>query len=78
MNDAQTTAFKAASGNADPAMLSKLFIGSLIALLILWVGWGLLHVYRGYAAGHIKEQGLVRFAIRSVFLIIIGIYLFAS
>ena len=78
MNDAQTSAFKAASGNADPAVLSKLFIGSLIALLILWVGWGFVHVYRGYAAGHIKEQALVRFAIRSVLLIIIAIYLFAS
>ncbi|WP_447313853.1 TIGR03758 family integrating conjugative element protein [Klebsiella michiganensis] len=78
MNDAQTNAFKVASGNADPAMLSKLFIGSLIALLILWVGWGFVHVYRGYKAGHVKEQALVRFAIRSVLLIIIAIYLFAS
>ncbi|HBY0996148.1 TPA: TIGR03758 family integrating conjugative element protein [Klebsiella pneumoniae] len=78
MNDAQTNAFKAASGNADPALLSKVFIGALIALLILWVGWGFLHVYRGYAAGHFKEQALVRFAIRSVLLIIIAIYLFAS
>lgn len=78
MNDAQTSAFKAASGNADPAMLSKLFIGALIALLILWVGWGFVHVYQGYKAGHIKEQALVRFAIRSVLLIIIAIYLFAS
>ncbi|EAA9319074.1 TIGR03758 family integrating conjugative element protein [Salmonella enterica] len=78
MNDAQTSAFKAASGNADPALLSNVFIGALIALLILWVGWGFVHVYRGYAAGHIKEQALVRFAIRSVLLIIIAIYLFAS
>jgi len=78
VNDAQTNAFKAASGNADPAVLSKLFIGSLIALLILWVGWGFVHVYRGYKAGHVKEQALVRFAIRSILLIIIAIYLFAS
>lgn len=78
MNDSQTSAFKAASGNADPAVLSKLFIGSLIALLILWVGWGFVHVYRGYKAGHVKEQALVRFAIRSILLIIIAIYLFAS
>nr|WP_287856340.1 TIGR03758 family integrating conjugative element protein [Klebsiella sp.] len=78
MNDAQINAFKAASGNADPAVLNKLFIGSLIALLILWVGWGFVHVYRGYKAGHVKEQSLVRFAIRSILLIIIAIYLFAS
>ncbi|ELD0454365.1 TIGR03758 family integrating conjugative element protein [Escherichia coli] len=78
MNDAQRNAFKVASGNADPAMLSKLFIGALLALLILWVGWGFVHVYRGYASRHVTEQALVRFAIRSVLLIIIGIYLFAS
>ncbi|BDO05176.1 TIGR03758 family integrating conjugative element protein [Klebsiella quasipneumoniae] len=78
MNDAQTSAFKAASGNADPALLSSVFIGALIALLILWVGWGFVHVYRGFSHQHIKEQALVRFAIRSVLLIIIAIYLFAS
>ena len=78
MNDTQASAFKAASGNADPVLLSKVFIGALIALLILWVGWGLVHVYRGYATGHIKEQALVRFAVRSVLLIIIAIYFFAS
>ena len=78
MNDAQINAFKAASGNADPVLLNTLFIGALIALLILWVGWGLVHVYRGYATGRITEQALVRFVIRSVLLISIGIYLFAS
>ena len=78
MNDAQTNAFKAASGNSDPALLSKVFLGALIALLILWVGWGFGHVYRGYVAGRIKEQALVHFAIRSILLILVGIYLFAS
>lgn len=78
MNDAQRNAFKVASGNADPAMLSKLFIGALLALLILWVGWGFVHVYRGYAVRHVTEQAMMRFAIRAVLLIIISIYLFAS
>ncbi|EAA4447556.1 TIGR03758 family integrating conjugative element protein [Salmonella enterica subsp. enterica] len=78
MNDAQRNAFKIASGNADPALLNKICIGVLLALLILWVGWGFVHVYRGYAAGNVKEQALTRFVIRSVLLIIIGIYLFAS
>ncbi|TGC14779.1 TIGR03758 family integrating conjugative element protein [Escherichia sp. E4385] len=78
MNDAQRNAFKVASGNADPAILSKLFIGALLALLILWVGWGFVHVYRGYAARHVTEQAMMRFAIRAVLLIIISIYLFAS
>lgn len=78
MNEAQTNAFKAASSNADPALLSKLFIGVLIALLILWVGWSFVNVYQSYAAGRMTEQALMRFAIRSVLLIIIGIYLFAS
>lgn len=78
MTDAQTSAFKIASGNADPALLNTLFIGTLIALLILWSGWGLVHVYRGYAAGHVKEQAMMRFVIRMVLLIVISLFLFAS
>ncbi|PLR35042.1 TIGR03758 family integrating conjugative element protein [Chimaeribacter californicus] len=78
MTDAQTSAFKVASGNAEPALLNTLFIGALIALLILWAGWGLVHVYRGYAAGKIQEQTMARFVIRLVLLIVISLYLFAG
>lgn len=48
MNETQTAAFKAAAGNVEPAVLNLLFIGSLIAVLTLWAGWGFVHVYRGY------------------------------
>lgn len=78
MNDAQTAAFKAAAGNVEPAVLNQLFIGSLIALLTLWAGWGLVHVYRGYAAGNIKASVLQRFVIRVVILLLVSVYLFAS
>ncbi|WP_413648494.1 TIGR03758 family integrating conjugative element protein [Pantoea sp. B65] len=51
MNEAQTAAFKAAASNVEPVALNILFIGSLMAVLMLWAGWGLVHVYRGFAAG---------------------------
>lgn len=78
MNDAQTQAFKAAASGADPAKLNVLFIGALIALLILWVGWGFLHVYRGYAAGRVSEQTLMRAVIRMILLIVVSLFLYAS
>lgn len=78
MNDAQTAAFKAATGNVEPAVLNLLFIGSLLALLILWAGWGLVHVYRGYAAGNVKASALQRFAVRVVILLLVSLFLFAS
>lgn len=78
MNDAQTAAFKAATGNVEPAVLNLLFIGSLIALLTLWAGWGLVHVYRGYASGNVKAQALQRFTVRVVVLLLVSMFLFAS
>ncbi|MGS3238026.1 TIGR03758 family integrating conjugative element protein [Klebsiella michiganensis] len=78
MNDAQTAAFKAATGNVEPAVLNLLFIGSLLALLILWAGWGLVHVYRGYASGNVKAQALQRFTVRVVVLLLVSLFLFAS
>lgn len=78
MNDAQTAAFKAAAGNVDPAVLNLLFIGALIAVLILWAGWGFVHVYRGYAAGKISASVAQRFVVRVVILLLVSLYLFAS
>ncbi|CAI1910533.1 integrating conjugative element protein, PFL_4701 family [Serratia entomophila] len=78
MNEAQTAAFKAAAGNVEPAVLNLLFIGSLIAVLTLWAGWGLVHVYRGYAVGNIKGPALQRFVVRVVILLLVSLYLFAS
>lgn len=78
MNEAQTAAFKAAAGNVEPAVLNLLFIGSLIALLTLWAGWGFVHVYRGYAAGNIKGSAVQRFVVRVVILLLVSLYLFAS
>lgn len=78
MNDAQTRAFKVAANNVEPSVLNTLFIGSLMAVLMLWAGWGLVHVYRGYALGHIKEQTVVRFVLRVFLLLVVSTYLFAS
>lgn len=78
MSEAQINAFNIASGNVAPASLHPLFAGILIALLLLWSGWGLLHVYQGYALDRITEQGLIRFVIRTVLLIVISLFLFAQ
>ncbi|MFQ6289551.1 TIGR03758 family integrating conjugative element protein [Yersinia enterocolitica] len=78
MNEAQTAAFKAAAGNVEPTVLNLLFIGSLIAVLLLWAGWGFVHVYRGYAAGNIKGAAVQRFVVRVVILVLVSLYLFAS
>ncbi|MFN6817162.1 TIGR03758 family integrating conjugative element protein, partial [Proteus mirabilis] len=56
MSEAQFNAFNIASGNVEPTSLHPLFVGILIALLLLWSGWGLLHVYQGYATERITEQ----------------------
>lgn len=78
MSEAQINAFNIASGNVAPISLHPLFVGVLIALLLLWSGWGLLHVYQGYASERITEQGLIRFVIRTVLLIVISLFLFAQ
>lgn len=78
MSEAQINAFNIASGNVEPTSLHPLFVGILIALLLLWSGWGLLHVYQGYASERITEQGLIRFVIRTVLLIVISLFLFAQ
>ncbi|PVZ81191.1 TIGR03758 family integrating conjugative element protein [Serratia sp. S1B] len=78
MNAAQTAAFKAAVSNVEPAVLNLLFIGTLMAVLTLWAGWGLLHVYRGYAARKIEAPALQRFVVRVVILLLVSTYLFAS
>ncbi|CNC01899.1 TIGR03758 family integrating conjugative element protein [Yersinia similis] len=78
MNDAQTRAFKAAASNIEPSVLNSLFIGSLVAVLMLWAGWGLVHVYRGYALRQIKEQTVMRFVLRTLLLLLITTYLFAN
>ncbi len=78
MNEAQTRAFKVAANNVEPSVLNTLFIGSLMAVLMLWAGWGLVHVYRGYALGQIKEQTVMRFVLRVFLLLVVSTYLFAS
>lgn len=78
MNEAQMAAFKAASNDASPSFLNLLFVGSLLAVLTLWAGWGLVHVYRGYAAGQVNLTAIQRFVVRVVILLLLSTYLFAS
>lgn len=79
MTPEQQTAFKAATaGLATPELTSKLFIGLVIVVVIMWFARGLVTVYKGYASGNLDEKTLVSFVIRGIILILITIYLFAS
>lgn len=78
MTDAQTTAFKAASGNTSPDMTYLLCVGSLVALLFLWAGWALVDIWAGWANQKVRDAAMVRFAIRATLLVIVCIWMFAS
>ncbi|UAN63385.1 TIGR03758 family integrating conjugative element protein [Serratia sp. JSRIV006] len=78
MSSAQSTAFKAASGNIDASVLHLLCIGLLLATLFLWAAWGLMDVYNGWAHTRVRNATLVRFCIRTVLLLVVSIWMFAS
>ncbi|EOS93156.1 TIGR03758 family integrating conjugative element protein [Erwinia tracheiphila] len=42
------------------------------------MGWGLVHVYLGYAAGNVKASALQRIAVRVVIFLLVSLFLFAS
>ncbi|HBD1844109.1 TPA: TIGR03758 family integrating conjugative element protein [Salmonella enterica] len=78
MTSAQSTAFKAASGNIDVSILKLLFLGFLFAALFLWAAWALVDVYHGWANQNVRSAALGRFAVRVVVLLTISIWMFAS
>jgi integrating conjugative element protein (TIGR03758 family) len=78
MTSAQSAAFKTSSGNIEISILHLLCIGGLLALLFLWVGWALADVWNGWSNGKVRDAALGRFAIRTVLLLVICIWMFAS
>ncbi|CEE91467.1 TIGR03758 family integrating conjugative element protein [Xenorhabdus koppenhoeferi] len=79
MDSIQEQAFKAASGNDVPlAALELICIGTFIAVLFLWAAWGILDVYKGWANEKVREAASVQFVIRTIILILVCIWIFAS
>ncbi|MFD1803632.1 TIGR03758 family integrating conjugative element protein [Mixta tenebrionis] len=78
MNANQSAAFKAGSGNIDISILHLSCIGALLAFLFLWAAWALVDVWTGWSHERVRSAALGRFAIRSVLLLVVSIWMFAS
>ncbi|EEB6316545.1 TIGR03758 family integrating conjugative element protein [Salmonella enterica subsp. enterica] len=78
MTSAQSTAFKAASGNVEVSILHLVCICVLLAFLFLWAAWALSDVWTGWSNEKVRNAALGRFAIRAVLLLVVSIWMFAS
>ncbi|CHR89740.1 TPA: TIGR03758 family integrating conjugative element protein [Klebsiella quasipneumoniae subsp. quasipneumoniae] len=78
MTSEQTNAFKAGSGSLDVNILHLLCIGALLAFLFLWAAWALSDVWTGWSNTKVRDVALGRFAVRTVLLLLVCIWMFAS
>ncbi|HCB0027705.1 TPA: TIGR03758 family integrating conjugative element protein [Klebsiella pneumoniae] len=78
MTSEQTNAFKAGSGSLDVNILHLLCIGALLAFLSLWAAWALSDVWTGWSNTKVRDAALGRFAVRTVLLLLVCIWMFAS
>ena len=78
MTSEQTNAFKAGSGSLDVNILHLLCIGALLAFLFLWAAWALSDVWTGWSNTKVRDAALGRFAVRTVLLLLLCIWMFAS
>lgn len=78
MTPAQSTAFKAASGNIEVSILHLVCIGVLLAFLFLWAAWALSDMWTGWSNEKVRNAALGRFVIRAVILLVVSIWMFAS
>ncbi|MEC5641131.1 TIGR03758 family integrating conjugative element protein [Erwinia sp. HDF1-3R] len=78
MTSEQTNAFKAGSGSLDVNILHLLCIGALLAFLFLWAAWALSDVWTGWSNTKVRDAALGRFAVRTVLLLVVCIWMFAS
>lgn len=77
MTSEQTNAFKAGSGSLDVNILHLLCIGALLAFLFLWAAWALSDVWTGWSNTKVRDAALGRFAVRTVLLLLVCIWMFA-
>ncbi|HFF8810610.1 TPA: TIGR03758 family integrating conjugative element protein [Klebsiella pneumoniae] len=78
MNAAQEQAFRAASGGVEVNILSLICIGGLLAVLFVWATWALIDVYQGWSNEKVRNGALVHFVIKTVLLLVVSIWMFAS
>jgi Protein of unknown function (DUF3262). len=78
MTSVQSMAFKAASGNVEVSILHLVCIGALLAFLFLWAAWALSDIWVGWSNETVRNAALGRFAIRTMILLIVSIWMFAS
>ena len=78
MTSEQTNAFKAGSGSLDVNILHLLCIGALLAFVFLWAAWALSDVWTGWSNTKVRDAALGRFAVRTVLLLLVCIWMFAS
>lgn len=78
MTAAQTLAFAEASGRTEVGLLHLVCVGFLLATLFLWAAWALTDVWNGWVSENVCHATLVRFVIRSVLLLVVSIWMFAS
>ncbi|HEN5067364.1 TIGR03758 family integrating conjugative element protein [Klebsiella pneumoniae] len=78
MTSEQTNAFKAGSGSLDVNILHLLCIEALLAFLFLWAAWALSDVWTGWSNTKVRDAALGRFAVRTVLLLLVCIWMFAS
>ena len=78
MPGAQEQAFNAASGGVEDSILSLICIGGLLATLFVWAAWALIDVYQGWSNEKVRNGALVHFVIKTVLLLVVSIWMFAS
>ena len=78
MTGAQERAFNAASGGVEVSILSLICIGGLLATLFVWAAWALIDVYQGWSNEKVRNGALVHFVIKTVLLLVVSIWMFAS
>ncbi|HFI5337062.1 TPA: TIGR03758 family integrating conjugative element protein [Serratia liquefaciens] len=78
MTGAQEQAFNAASGGVEANILSLICIGGLLATLLVWAAWALIDVYQGWSNEKVRNGALVHFVIKTVLLLVVSIWMFAS
>lgn len=78
MTAEQTAAFKAASGDLDPAVMHLVWLGLLFATLFLWAAWAAVDLYTGWTNQRVRASAAKSLFVRSIVLIVMSLWIFGS